>query len=71
MQPVESTEVLPPELLVRHARDMTHEDATGFPIGPDGLHELPLRVLEEDENVPPRPEEDLADLERTDPPAAP
>ena len=38
-----------------------------FPLGPDGLPDLPLRVLEEDETVPPRPEEELADLERTDP----
>ena len=38
-----------------------------FPLGPDGLPDLPLRVLEDDENVPPRPEETLADLERTDP----
>jgi len=38
-----------------------------FPIGPDGLPDLPLRVLEDDENIPPRPEEELADLERTDP----
>ena len=38
-----------------------------FPLGPDGLPDLPLRVLEDDENVPPRPEEELADLERTDP----
>lgn len=40
-----------------------------FPLGPDGLPELPLRVLEDDENIPPRPEEELADLERSDPPA--
>ena len=40
-----------------------------FPIGPDGLPDLPLRVLEDDENIPPRPEEELADLERTDPSA--
>ena len=40
-------------------------DATDdFPIGPDGLPDLPLHVLEDDENVPPRPEEELADLER-------
>ena len=38
-----------------------------YPLGPDGLPELPLRVLEEDETVPPRPEEELADLERTNP----
>jgi len=38
-----------------------------FPLGPDGLPDLPLRVLEDDENVPPRPEETLADWERTDP----
>ncbi len=50
---------------------MTREDPTGYPIGPDGLPELPLRVLEDDETVPPRPEEDLADLERTDPPPRP
>ena len=29
--------------------------------------EYPLHLLEEDENVPPRPEEELADVERTDP----
>jgi len=40
-----------------------------FPLGADGLPDLPLRVLEDDENVPPRPEEELADLERTDPQA--
>ncbi len=38
-----------------------------YPVGPDGLPDLPLRVLEDDENIPPRPEEGLADLERTDP----
>ena len=38
-----------------------------FPLGPDGLPDLPLRVLEDDENIPPRPEETLADWERTDP----
>jgi hypothetical protein len=38
-----------------------------FPLGPDGLPDLPLRVLEDDETVPPRPEETLADWERTDP----
>ncbi len=43
-------------------------DASGdFPLGPDGLPDLPLHVLEDDENVPPRPEEELADVERTDP----
>ncbi len=46
---------------------MTQQSAGDFPIGPDGLPELPLRVLEDDENVPPRPEEILADEERTDP----
>ena len=40
-----------------------------LPLGPDGLPDLPLRVLEDDENVPPRPEETLADWERTDPKA--
>ena len=40
-----------------------------FPLGADGRPDLPLRVLEADENVPPRPEEELADLERTDPQA--
>ena len=29
--------------------------------------DAPLRVLEDDENVPPRPEEELADLERAEP----
>ena len=43
--------------------------AGDYPIGKDGLPDLPLRVLEDDENVPPRPEEELADLERTDPQA--
>ncbi len=43
-------------------------DASGeYPLGPDGLPNLPLHVLEDDENIPPRPEEELADLERTDP----
>jgi len=40
-----------------------------YPLGPDGLPDLPLQVLEEDENIPPRPEEALADLERADPQA--
>ena len=44
---------------------------TDFPLDSDGLPELPLRVLEDDENVPPRPEEELADLERSDPDTAP
>jgi hypothetical protein len=38
-----------------------------FPLGSDGLPDLPLRVLEDDENIPPRPEEELADLERSEP----
>ena len=29
--------------------------------------ELPLHVLEDDETVPPRPEEELADIERSAP----
>lgn len=29
--------------------------------------ELELRVLEEDENVPPRPEEEIADIARAEP----
>jgi hypothetical protein len=29
--------------------------------------DAPLRVLEDDENVPPRPEEEFADLERAEP----
>ncbi|MEO5832607.1 MAG: hypothetical protein ABJA16_12465 [Nakamurella sp.] len=29
--------------------------------------DAPLRILEDDENVPPRPEEELADLERAEP----
>ncbi|WP_199224369.1 hypothetical protein [Serinibacter arcticus] len=29
--------------------------------------ELELRVLEEDENVPPRPEEEIADVLRSEP----
>jgi hypothetical protein len=29
--------------------------------------EFPLSVLEDDENIPPRPEEELADEERSDP----
>ena len=41
--------------------------AGDYPLGKDGLPDLPLRVLEDDENIPPRPEEELADLERTDP----
>lgn len=45
---------------------MAHPPAGDFPLGPDGLPILPLRVLEEDENIPPRPEEELADLGRTD-----
>ena len=45
---------------------MTHKPEGEFPLGPDGLPDLPLRVLEDDENIPPRPEEELADLERTD-----
>ncbi len=50
---------------------MAQEPArSDFPLGPDGLPDLPLRVLEDDENIPPRPEEELADLERTDPTAA-
>jgi hypothetical protein len=48
---------------------MTHPPAGDFPLGPDGLPDLPLRVLEDDENIPPRPEEELADLERTEPDA--
>ncbi|MBM9476934.1 hypothetical protein JL107_10795 [Nakamurella flavida] len=43
--------------------------AEGIPVGPDGRPDLPLQVLEDDETVPPRPEEELADLERSDPQA--
>jgi hypothetical protein len=52
-----------------YIRAMTHAPANDYPLGPDGLPDLPLRVLEDDENVPPRPEEELADLERSDPDA--
>jgi len=45
---------------------MAQPPAGDYPIGDDGLPDLPLRVLEDDENIPPRPEEELADLERTD-----
>jgi len=38
-----------------------------FPLGPDGLPDLPLQVLEEDETIPPRPEEEIADRDRTEP----
>lgn len=48
---------------------MAQPPAGEYPLGKDGLPDLPLRVLEEDENIPPRPEEELADLERTDPQA--
>lgn len=34
---------------------------------PDPTQDFPLQVLEDDENVPPRPEEELADLERAEP----
>ncbi|MBM9468291.1 hypothetical protein [Nakamurella leprariae] len=33
----------------------------------DDPPDLPLQVLEEDETVPPRPEEELADVERSEP----
>ncbi len=46
---------------------MTQEPTGDYPLGADGLPDLPLRVLEDDETVPPRPEEVLADEERTDP----
>ncbi len=29
--------------------------------------DFPLHVLEDDENIPPRPEEELADIERAEP----
>ena len=48
---------------------MAQEPVSDYPLGKDGLPDLPLRVLEDDENIPPRPEEALADLERTDPQA--
>jgi hypothetical protein len=50
---------------------MASDTADDFPLGPDGLPDLPLHVLEEDETIPPRPEEELADLERTDPAPGP
>ncbi len=34
---------------------------------PSGNDPFPLEVLEADENVPPRPEEELADLDRAEP----
>ena len=46
---------------------MAQQPASEYPLGKDGLPDLPLRILEHDENVPPRPEEELADIERTDP----
>ena len=33
----------------------------------DPFADAPLQILEDDENVPPRPEEELADLERAEP----
>jgi hypothetical protein len=45
---------------------MAQPPAGDYPLGKDGLPDLPLRVLEDDENIPPRPEEELADLERAD-----
>lgn len=33
----------------------------------DEFAAAPLRVLADDENIPPRPEEELADLERAEP----
>jgi hypothetical protein len=46
---------------------MASDTPQEYRLGPDGLPDLPLHVLEDDENIPPRPEEELADLERTDP----
>jgi len=43
---------------------MAQPPGDDFPLGPDGLPDLPLHVLEEDENIPPRPEEEIADRER-------
>ena len=57
--------------VVRYIPPMAQPPAGDYPLGNDGLPDLPLRVLEDDENIPPRPEEELADLERTDPPAGP
>ena len=34
---------------------------------PTAEPEFPLHVLEDDETVPPRPEEELADIERAEP----
>lgn len=45
---------------------MAQPPAGDYPLGKDGLPDLPLRVLEDDENIPPRPEEELADLVRPD-----
>ena len=33
----------------------------------DQFAQAPLEVLENDENIPPRPEEELADAERSEP----
>jgi len=79
--PAEPTQRSPPSLPGRSATSVRSESLTGvvhyippmaqppaseFPLGKDGLPDLPLRVLEDDENLPPRPEEELADLERSD-----
>ncbi len=56
-----------PAGVVHYIPPMAQPPASDYPLGKDGLPDLPLRVLEDDENVPPRPEETLADLERTDP----
>ncbi len=33
---------------------------------PEAFQEAPLEVLEDDETIPPRPEEELADVERSE-----
>jgi len=48
---------------------MAQPPAGEFPLDADGLPDLPLRVLEVDENIPPRPEEELADRDRAEPSA--
>ncbi|MDT4940431.1 MAG: hypothetical protein QOJ34_520, partial [Pseudonocardiales bacterium] len=46
--------------------ELSPESAPTAATPPPPQH-FPLHVLEDDENIPPRPEEELADIERSDP----
>ncbi len=69
---------MPPPAVSRWLTRILHQNTDNRPTEPqehpvpesnptDPFADAPLHVLEDDEDVPPRPEEDLADVERSEP----